>query len=50
MGERARLLGGELTIESRPGEGTRIHVRIPWPSGGEPGTARPPGGGEEPTG
>ncbi len=29
MEERARLLGGELSIESRPGEGTRIDVTMP---------------------
>ncbi|HBO42820.1 MAG TPA: hypothetical protein DD670_02555 [Planctomycetaceae bacterium] len=27
--ERARLLGGQTTIESRPGEGTRLHVTLP---------------------
>lgn len=29
MRERALLVGGELTIESRPGEGTRVHLEIP---------------------
>ncbi|MCD6289927.1 MAG: sensor histidine kinase, partial [Anaerolineae bacterium] len=29
--ERARLLGGECLIESAPGEGTRIVVRVPVP-------------------
>jgi signal transduction histidine kinase len=29
MEERARTLGGELTIDSRPGEGTRIRVSFP---------------------
>jgi two-component system sensor histidine kinase UhpB len=29
MAERARLVGGELTIESRPGEGTELSLRVP---------------------
>ena len=29
MRERAELLGGKLTIESEPGQGTGIHVQIP---------------------
>lgn len=29
MGERARLLGGRLEIESAPGSGTRIEVVLP---------------------
>jgi signal transduction histidine kinase len=33
--ERAELLGGELTIDSVPGMGTRITVRIPMISGEE---------------
>jgi len=28
--ERARLLGGNVYIESRPGGGTRIRVELPW--------------------
>ncbi len=31
MQERAAALGGECTITSAPGRGTRIHVRIPLP-------------------
>ena len=29
MRERALLIGGELTIESRPGRGTKIHLSVP---------------------
>jgi two-component system sensor histidine kinase UhpB len=29
MRERALLIGGELTIESRPGQGTTIHLTVP---------------------
>src|SRR5436190_6509346 len=29
MAERARLVGGELTIESQPGAGTRLCLRVP---------------------
>ncbi len=29
MRERAELLGGEFTLETAPGQGTRIHVRLP---------------------
>jgi signal transduction histidine kinase len=31
MEERVRLVGGELSISSRPGQGTCIQVRVPWP-------------------
>lgn len=30
MRERARLVGGEITIDSRPMHGTKIHVRLPF--------------------
>jgi signal transduction histidine kinase len=30
--ERVRLVRGQLSIESRPSQGTRIHVRIPLPA------------------
>jgi two-component system, chemotaxis family, CheB/CheR fusion protein len=29
IGERARIMGGTLSIDSRPGDGTRISVRVP---------------------
>ena len=29
MRERTRLIGGECTIQSKPGRGTRIDARIP---------------------
>lgn len=29
MRERAKLMGGTLTIESRPGAGTEVHIEIP---------------------
>jgi len=29
MDERARLAGGQLSVVSRPGEGTTITVRLP---------------------
>ncbi len=32
MRERARLLGGELVVESTPGEGTSLSLRLPFPS------------------
>lgn len=31
MGERARQMGGTLTIESAPGQGTTVTVRVPAP-------------------
>ncbi len=33
MRERVRLVGGQITVESRKGEGTRIAVQIPWSDG-----------------
>jgi signal transduction histidine kinase len=35
MEERARLLGGTLSVESRPGEGTCIRVSLPCEQRGE---------------
>lgn len=32
MEERVRLVGGELSISSSPGQGTSIQVRVPWPN------------------
>lgn len=32
MRERARLLGGHLRVQSRPGHGTRILASVPWPA------------------
>jgi len=29
IGERARIIGASLSIESKPGDGTRISVRVP---------------------
>lgn len=34
MGERVRLLGGRLTVRSRPGQGVRIKAEIPAGEGG----------------
>lgn len=36
MRERAQLLGGEMKVESTPGLGTTIHVKIPLNEKGEP--------------
>ena len=33
MRERARLIGGELEIESQPGQGTSVRLRVPLPQG-----------------
>lgn len=30
MRDRARLLGGELVIDSKPGKGTRVTLVVPW--------------------
>jgi len=32
MRERAALVGGELAIDSRPLDGTRVTLRVPLPS------------------
>lgn len=33
MQERASALGGELEVESEPGKGTTVRVRVPKPNG-----------------
>jgi signal transduction histidine kinase len=35
MAQRAELLGGTLELQSDPGQGTRIHVRIPLSPGSD---------------
>ncbi|MBI1881592.1 MAG: hypothetical protein HYR94_25710 [Chloroflexi bacterium] len=30
MQERARMLGGDMSLDSRPGQGTTVTVEIPW--------------------
>jgi signal transduction histidine kinase len=37
MQERVRSLGGQFAIDSRPGGGTRVHIRIPLTSEGASG-------------
>ena len=32
MGERAALVGGRLDIDSAPGDGTRVRLRVPTTS------------------
>jgi chemotaxis protein histidine kinase CheA len=44
MRERAALLGGSVTIESTPGEGTTIYVRIPISGGTDDTDSDPPRG------
>jgi signal transduction histidine kinase len=41
MRERANLLGGSFEIESAPGEGTTVRVRLPIPADGDPATPFP---------
>jgi signal transduction histidine kinase len=33
MQERATAVGGDISVESRPGAGTTLRVRIPWEEG-----------------
>ncbi|MBI5067485.1 MAG: HAMP domain-containing protein [Deltaproteobacteria bacterium] len=40
--ERAELLGGQATIDSAPGRGTRVEVVVPLPETGEPETRATP--------
>jgi len=35
IAERVRILGGTLTVDSKPGQGTRIEVRVPIPGNGK---------------
>ncbi|HEY8497763.1 MAG TPA: sensor histidine kinase [Limnochordales bacterium] len=55
MRKRAAILGGELDIDSRPGEGTTVMVRVPLPvapergqAPGRPAAAAVPGRGAGP--
>jgi two-component system sensor histidine kinase UhpB len=32
MHERVRSLGGEMTVDSAPGSGTAIRIRVAWPA------------------
>jgi signal transduction histidine kinase len=41
MQERARLVGGEITITSWPGAGTTVQVCVPWPATQDPIRATP---------
>lgn len=49
MRERMELVGGELTVESTPGEGTTVAASVPLPDRGGlvPGRAPAAGGGTE---
>ena len=40
--ERAEILGGVATIDSAPGHGTRVEVRVPLPAEGVTSQAAPP--------
>jgi signal transduction histidine kinase len=46
MHERAGLIGGEILIESRPNDGTRIHLRVPGAAKDAEPTVRPSGAAE----
>jgi two-component system sensor histidine kinase UhpB len=37
MQERVSLLGGKIDIQSSPGRGTRIHIKVPYPKGADEG-------------
>ena len=39
MRERALMLGGEFTLEAKPGQGTRLTVEVPLAAGGATGTS-----------
>ena len=36
MSERAALIGGTLSVESKPGRGTRVEVQVPMTGLGVP--------------
>ena len=40
MRERVRALGGDIAVESKPGDGTRVTVDVPAPTAGEPAGPR----------
>jgi signal transduction histidine kinase len=42
IAERAEILGGKARVESAPGKGTRVTVRIPLPSAAPTHTAEVP--------
>ncbi|MCL4371057.1 MAG: ATP-binding protein [Chloroflexi bacterium] len=48
MRERARMIGGELTVHSAPGQGARMELRLPledsWRTGGRQRVSRLEGG------
>jgi signal transduction histidine kinase len=41
MRERLHLAGGRISLESQPGNGTRIHARVPFSPGSDSGLAHP---------
>jgi len=43
MRERLRLVGGQLSVTSKPGQGTRVNADLPFRPGGS-GTAKNAGG------
>jgi signal transduction histidine kinase len=42
MRERTRKMGGAFELESTPGRGTRLEIRVPHPPANGPGAAPPP--------
>ena len=44
ISERARALGGEVRLQSRPGAGTEVACRLPYRSGGDPREGTTEGG------
>ena len=37
--QRVRAIGAELTVESRPGQGARLEIRVPQPMTADPALA-----------